>query len=281
MIKIKITAKTPITRVDNLPKGTGKVLDVQNAATSLLKYIDAGEYEHAQLLLSNIAGSKKVAPAVRKEFAILANTVTSVVEAKALLDEEVPLGVASKIRKGVLANLKLLGDTDTEIASRPKEKTRAEKALEVAEQLFASPFTAPQGPEATKLKRHLADRGLSVGQAPIVFILNGGISVPQLKLHFAGVEQSAGYLVMDGLNVLGVSHKFVEERGFASLKDGLELMASTWNAKNANRYHIFDTYASWGDALWALAILKSDVRILNQAAGGRFRFRKWGLAFNT
>lgn len=279
-IHLKITSVAPVTRGGTLHQGTGKVLDIQESADTLLDHIESGNLLEAQTLLANLASSKKIGIPLRKEFAVLANMVTSTIESKTIFKEDVSLDVHTKIKRGILASLEKMGQAE-ERAIADAGKSRADKALDAAEQLFASPFTAPHSPEAQKLKRHLTDRGMSVGTAPIVFVMNSAVSVEQLKLHFTSVSQTQGYLVIEGLNVIGVNQKFVDERGFSSAEDGLELMATTWNAKHANRYHVFDTYAMWSKALWALAVQKSDMRILNQAAGGRFRYRRWGLAFNT
>lgn len=279
-IKLKIANVPRVTRSDSLNKGLGKVIDIKESADFLLHHVEEGNFLAAHAVLSNLTGSKKVPASLRKNFGYIANMITSCIEAKTIFNEEMPLATYAKIKKEILASLDKLGEAEIK-ANTDLGKTRADKALDAAEQLFASPFTDPHSQEANKLKRHLNERGMSVGQAPIVFILNGPISPELLKMNFSGVNYDQGYLVIEGLNVIGVSNKFVEERGYASLKDGLELMTSTWNAKHGNRYHIYDTYATWDKALWALAIQKSDVRLLNQAAGGRFNFRRWGLSFNT
>lgn len=79
--------------------------------------------------------------------------------------------------------------------------------------------------------------------------------------------------------VIGVNKEFIEERSFKSMKDALQVVVSSWNAKNSNRYYVFDTYMPWSHALWALLLPKSDINVLHRAAGGRFRPVNWGFGF--
>lgn len=269
-------AASPVIQPKIKPSETVR-LNLDNVVTSALEMLNTNRLSDLQSLMVNLSQHKELGVESRKAVGTVANQITSHKEAEALFNESKSLTPKARSHLGnaIVRALRTVAHA---------EETRARKAQEYASSegraLASGLFDPRSSKRAVEIRVALDDHGVAVAKAAIVFVDAVGVDVASLERHM-NVLQSGNYLRVNDLTIVGVSAESARKSNHQSPSAAALFNAEVWNEKNGRRYEIMEQPAMWAGGAFALLIKKSDMRVLNAAANGRFRYKSWGLAYSS
>lgn len=266
------------TRTTALPEVTKKDLDLRSIYGEAKAALTTRKLGDLQALLVGLHSSPKVPSSAKQALGVLANQVTGLKETESLFGTASTSKELARVGKGLDQVFEKIALESAVV--KPEGRSRQEAAEQRFKESAAEYFLSQNSPEAATLKKMLDTKHFAVGKAPVVFVLSHALNINEVKMHL-NAELTSEYLLLKGAYVIGVNQEYVEEKSFRSMKDALQILSTSWNSKQGGRYFLFDSYAPWNHALWALALPKSDVNVLHRASPKGFRPTSWGFGFKS